>query len=154
MNGIAGEYGLAHGGNLDPKITRLKATDADADGIDIELHGGRHNDRKQKAVLSMICDKSMTGNEGFEEDKSRSLLRRDDDDDEDGDKGSRYKQDPDTALQFVSYGEVEDGKERFDVLRMTWRTKYACEDVEDDGDDGDDDNKSAGWGFFTWFFLL
>lgn len=158
MIGVAGEYTLSHGGALDAKATRRKTNDVDEDGIDLELHGGRYNDKKQKAVISLICDRQKTGNEGFDEEAmSMSIVRRDDDDDkDDGDnddnnKGDRFKQDPDKALQFVSYGEIEDGKGHMDVLRLNWRTKYACEDFEGDGDD---EPKKAGWGFFTWFILM
>lgn len=158
--GVAGAYDLAHGGALDPMITRLKTSNKDAEGIDIELHGGRHNDLKQKAVVSFICDAEWTGNEGYEEDRRRSLNKRkedeDDDDDDNGDgdekdPSERYKQDPKNAIQFVSYGQEGDGKDKMDVLRLTWKTKYACENV----DHGDDDApKKAGWGFFTWFILM
>lgn len=46
--------------------------------------------------------------------------------------------------------------DNMDVLRLTWHTKYACENA-DDINDGDDDGKSdssAGWGFFTWFIVM
>jgi len=52
------------------------------------------------------------------------------------------------SLTFVSYGPVE-GRENMEVLRLDWRTKYACEDFEDDAD-----GKKGGWGFFTWFILM
>lgn len=152
--GVAGDYSLSHGAPLDAKATRLKTSDVDAEGIDLELHGGRYNDKKQKAVISLICDKEKTGNEGFDEkSQEKSFSRRDADDDngDDQNDGPRYKQDPNNALQFVSYGEVEDGKSRIDVLRLTWRTKYACEDFEGDEDEP---TKKAGWGFFTWFILM
>lgn len=113
-------------------------------------------------MISLICDRTKSGNEGFDEEGfgGRVLRRRDDDDDDngdndadgdDGDKSPRYKQDPNNALQFVSYGEVDDGKGRMDVLRLSWRTRYACEEFE--GDD-DEPSKQAGWGFFTWFILM
>lgn len=160
--GVAGEYSLARGGSLDPQITRLKITDSNAEGIDIELHGGRYNDRKQKAVINLICDKKMTGNEGQDEEEGKQLLLRRDGDEDDkdgddqngGDDGPRFRQDPNSALQFVSYGQVDEGKNRIDVLRLDWRTKYACEDSENSSDDDDDESKSAGWGFFTWFILM
>lgn len=149
---------MSHGGSLDPKATRLKTSDVDAEGIDIEMHGGRHNERKQKAVVSLVCDKKMTGNEGFDEDnKVRSIVRRDDDDDNDDDDDGgdndapRYVQDPENALQFVSYGEVYEGKDHIDVLKLTWRTQYACEDFEGGKDE---ESKKPGWGFFTWFILM
>lgn len=163
--GVAGEYVLGgHGGSLDPKITRLKTADhTDAEGIDIELHGGRYDHLKQKAVMSFLCDKHWTGNEGYGDDDKRSVKRRDadedDDDDDDGNDGNapgdteRYKQDSKNAVQFVSYEKEEEGKEKMGVLRLTWKTKYACESF-DGGDDEDDGAKTAGWGFFTWFILM
>lgn len=158
--GVAGEY-LGHGGKLDPKVTRLKTSDREVEGISVELHGGEFRKRKQKAVISFLCEKDWTGNEGVEEDKRRSLSPRDDGEDDgedDGDdnggngNGDRFKQDPKNALQFVSYGEEGEGKERIDVLRLDWRTKYACEEVGD-GDDEEPTRKS-GWGFFTWIILM
>lgn len=158
--GVAGEYTLSHGGALDAKATRLKASGSDLEGIDLELHGGRYNDKKQKAVISLICDKEKSGNEGLDaEALSMSILRRDDSDDDDndndgdndGDNGPRYKQDPNNALQFVSYVEEGEGKNRMDVLKLNWRTQYACEEYEGDDDTG---TKKPGWGFFTWFILM
>ena len=156
--GVAGEYTLGHGGALDPKITRLSTSEKDLEGIDIELHGGRYNDRKQKAVVSFLCEKDWSGNEGFEEEKKR--LRRADDDNDDDDEeddnqpgdGERFKQDSKNALQFVSYAEEGEGKDRMDVLRLDWRTKFACEEY--DGGDDEPTKKEGGWGFFTWFILM
>ena len=59
------------------------------------------------------------------------------------------KQDDGKSLTFVSYGAID---EKTDVLRLNWRTKYACEDFEDDDDDSS--NKSSHWGFFTWFIIM
>lgn len=154
---VAGEFSLSgHGGSLDPVISRLKSRDAETEGVDIELHGGRFDGRKQKAVISFICDKDMSGNEGNESD-DKKRRRRDDDEDngDDGDKkpdGDRYVQDPKSALQFVSYQFEEDGKNSMDVLRLNWKTKYACEEASDDDDNTG--SKKAGWGFFTWFILM
>lgn len=68
---------------------------------------------------------------------------------------------PDSALLWNSYGKAD--KDDVDVLRLTWHTKYACEDAyknpDNDGDKGGDADKpkedvSSGWGFFTWFILI
>lgn len=152
---VAGEFGVSgHGGSLDPMITRLKTSNADTEGVEIELHGGRFDDLKQKAVISFICDKEWTGNEGHEEDDNDKKGKRADGekDDDKGDK-DRYKQDPKNALQFVSYQFEEDGKNSGDVLRLNWKTKYACENALNDDDDNTG-SKKAGWGFFTWFILM
>lgn len=143
---------------MDAKFTRLKSTDSELEGLQLTLDGGLYNKMKQRAVIQFICDKTRTGNEGNEaailslpEGRGRvSLARRADED-----KNDDEKDDDARSLQFVSYGRVE-GKEDVDLLRLNWRTKYACEDFEDDddGDDDDDDDKKAGWGFFTWFILM
>lgn len=105
---------------------------------------------KQKAVIQLQCDKDRTGNEH----KRRNLIKRDDnkEDDKDGDDekdGKGKETQPSTSsLQFVSYGQVE-GKEKMEVLRLNWLTKYACEDYADS-----DEAKKSGWGFFTWFVLM
>ena len=158
--GVAGEYSMSHGGALEPQITRLRTSDKNLEGLEIELHGGRYNDHKQKAVVSFICNQDFEGNEGniAEEEALQSLSRREEDDDDnddedDGDKkpSDRFKQDPKSALQFLSYQSEDVGKERMDVLRLEWRTKHACEKYEEG--DGNLPAK-GGWGFFTWFILM
>ena len=133
---IAGNFETSSGGRLDPTWTRLKATDANTDGLQLEIYGGKYNGKKQKAVIEFQCDKTRTGNEGNTYDTEA--------------KGDDEKEVETPSLTFVSYATVE-GKEAMDVLRLDWKTKYACEDFEEDVDDG---NKSASWGFFTWFILM
>jgi len=134
---IAGNFETSNGKSLDPKFTRLKSTDADKDGLQLELYGGVYGRKKQKAVIEFQCDKDRTGNEGNEAAKSEALRPRDDE-----------KEENPNSLTFVSYGSVE-GKESMDVLRLNWRTKYACEDAADEPAE-----KKSGWGFFTWFVLI
>ena len=146
---IAGNFDSSTGSSLDPKVSRLKAQDSSADGLQIELNGGNYNHMRQKAVIQLQCDKERTGNE-----ERRRKAKRDgdeagdDDDKKDGD--DKEEEPPSTSsLQFVSYGPVE-GKEKLEVLRLNWKTKYACEDYAD----SDEAVKKSGWGFFTWFVLL
>ncbi|KAK3092201.1 type II membrane protein, partial [Teratosphaeriaceae sp. CCFEE 6253] len=74
--------------------------------------------------------------------------KKDEDDDEDEpelpdlDKGK--------SLQFVSY---KPEKDDIGVLRLTWKTKYACENAEK-APAKDPAKKTPGWGFFTWFFIV
>lgn len=155
--GVAGEYKLSHGGALEPNITRLKTSDKEGEGLEVELHGGRYNDRKQKAVITFLCDADKTGNEGFEVKDSQFSRREDDDDDDDNedDGKERFRQDSNNALQFLSYQSEGEGKERMDVLRLDWKTKYACESSTGDNNDNDSrDPSNSGWGFFTWFILM
>lgn len=146
---VAGNYHLSgKGGYLEPKFTRLKSQDSDREGVVVEVGGGRYEDLRQKAVIEFVCDKEVSGLE------RRTRVEAEDDDGEG--EGERWKQDPDNALQFVSYGPVEAKEGLVDVLRLEWRTRYACES-SDAGDDEDEDKEkksSGGWGFFTWFILM
>ncbi|KAI1257337.1 hypothetical protein MGN70_000377 [Eutypa lata] len=54
------------------------------------------------------------------------------------------------SLVFDSWG-ASDENANMDVLRLTWRTKYACAGR---ADEGPDDSASAHWGFFTWLVIL
>lgn len=129
---IAGNFDASTGQNLNPKYTRLKSQDSNTEGVQIELHGGNYAKKRQQAVIQLECDRDRTGNE--------RVKKRDE-----GDEG---EEPPTASLTYVSYGDVE-GKERLQVLRLNWKTKYACEDfTEDDGE------KKGGWGFFTWFILM
>ena len=127
---VAGNFDSSTGKGLDPKVSRLKAQDTNSDGLQIEFNGGNYNKIKQRAVIQLQCDHEKTGNE-------RKRTR----DDDEG-------KSPETSLTFVSYGQVE-GKENLEVLRLNWKTKYACEDYA-----GSDEAKKSGWGFFTWFVLM
>ncbi|KAL9087368.1 MAG: hypothetical protein Q9165_006665 [Trypethelium subeluteriae] len=185
---IAGDFTLAHGLPLDPKYKRLKTSeshsDADKEGVRITLHGGRYpNNRtgtRQKLILEMLCDRNRTGLEGDLgdgrvplQDNSRTLAAReyseDDDnegqgpddggdDEDDGDGGDEEDQDKDRSLRYINYGSEGDGKDEVGVLRLEWRTKWACEGMADQNDGGTDDDggedKNSHWGFFTWFIIV
>ena len=144
---VAGNFEVSGGSgrSLDPHFERLKATDTDADGLRIILNGGFYAKKAQRAIIEFQCDKDRSGNEGNEEEKKRSDERDDKTEEQDDD----MKNNP-SSLTFVSYGQLD---EKTDVLRLNWRTKYACEDATD-RDDGDGGSKKGGWGFFTWFILM
>lgn len=171
---IAGEFSASHGRSraLDPQYTRLKdsaGNSEEKEGVVVELHGGKYPDTRagipQKAVVEFLCDRDWTGNEGFE-DAGKALMsfgamskRKEDDGDEDEpelpdlDKGK--------ALQFVRY--EMDTDNAIKILRLRWKTKFACEgaasapdkDKGDKGGSGDDKEPvSKGWGFFTWLIIV
>ncbi|KAK2762106.1 hypothetical protein FQN54_001113 [Arachnomyces sp. PD_36] len=148
---IAGNYDADSGEPLDPKITRLKSTDVEAEGIRLELHGGRFPFKsggvKQQAVIEFRCDPERTGLEkSGDKDASERAISAAEDGDEGGDEGGDDTED-ENSLRFKSYGLVDD----VGVLRLDWLTKYACEDFEED--DGDA-NSSSHWGFFTWLIII
>lgn len=176
---LAGELKDHGGGNLDAKAERFKNSnshsDSDKEGLRLTLNGGRYpmhskKERSQKTIIEFICNKDKTGLEGEtspEEQYDASLFARADDK-KDGEKGDgkddeaddgksgeeRQLMKPDAALIWNSYGPADEGNT--DILRLTWHTKYACEDAfrNPDNDDGDSPSSTSGWGFFTWFILL
>ena len=141
---------LGSGKSTEPKYKRLKADGGDEEGLQMELHGEKYGQKNQMAIIEFQCAPELSGNEGFEilEKKTdtsaatRSFTSEaKDNDDED-------VKDVEKSLQFVSYSERD---EKTDLLRLNWKTKYACEDFEEDDDSG---SKSSHWGVFTWFIIL
>jgi hypothetical protein len=163
---IAGDYSTRNGRLIDPSFTRLNGSDSHSDakleGVRVELHGGQYKKQDQKAIIEFICDKDMEGNEGFDTKASEMRRRRkervmEDDDGDDDDEDPLPDLNKGKAIQFVSFGPERDNK--VGVLRLTWKTKYACESQAgtepDDGDKPDGEGKkSSGWGFFTWFLIV
>lgn len=159
---IAGDY--PHSGRpLDPQWTRLPSSgshaDTDKEGLRVELNGGKFPfDKKsgaqQKALVEFICDRERTGLEGDEEDAEEATVKRnaarraDQGGEEDGDNDG--EEEDKRSLKFISY--KPEGEKNIGVLRLEWRTKYACE-----GQKRSDDEpaKAKGhWGFFTWFIIV
>ena len=132
--------------------------------------------RDQKAILNFICDPDRDGTEGeFDpEDKyddgddplrarraHGQLHSRDDEGEGDGDEGDgddekkpageiQLGDGKNASLVFDSWG-PSDESPNVDVLRLTWRTKFACEGRADEGGNGSSDSH---WGFFTWLVIL
>lgn len=151
--GSIGDYGGSSKG-LDPSWTLLSESephsDAGKEGIRLTMNGGRWpltgKDRKdQQAIIELVCDKERTGLEGdvvppdmVEGSESPVVVVVEKDDDPPTSKAS---------LTFVSYPGTND---KIDILRLDWRTKYACEDSKRETDAA----RGSGWGFFTWFILI
>jgi len=151
---VVGEYTASHGRHLDSKPTRLKDSDSNAEskteGVRVEFSGSRYplkerTGKEQKAFIEFICDPEKTGNEGFEETERSGdevVEKRDE-----GDEELPNPQDEGKSLKFLSYKEEKaKGSKPADVLRLEWRTKYACEDARE--------ATRGGWGFFTWFIIM
>ncbi|OTB00815.1 hypothetical protein M426DRAFT_323928 [Hypoxylon sp. CI-4A] len=85
----------------------------------------------------------------------------DDDDDDggdnggDGDGGDAFPKEVQLGLQndpsliFDGYAPLDENS-NIDVLRLTWKSKYACANR----DGGSDEKPSSHWGFFTWLVIL
>ena len=138
---VAGHWAQSDGTGLEYKWTRLKDTDSSEDGLQLELWGKKYGGSMQKAVIHLQCDPKRTGNDDAEDEDDNKRAAADEDDNKDTGRD----------LQYVSYGDVETRDGIMKVLRLNWRTKYACENYKDGNDSVD---ASEGWGFFTWFVLM
>lgn len=173
---IAGDFAATTGGALDPKITRLKHSASNSDsaleGVRVEFNGGKYPEQHgqvQRAIVQFECDPDRTGNEetkpadgkqsrreegdkDTDKDKDKDENKGGDEEgkgDDNGEKGDPDDKDPDEnkSLRFISYKD----EDNIQVLRLSWRTKYACEDVPDE--EGSPDS-TKGWGFFGWLFII
>ena len=152
---IAGELRERVGADLDAKWSRLKAStgheDSKKEGLSLELKGGfKQTDagkkQPQMAIIEFLCDKSNSGLENMPDEKGdyeKRMTKREDEKEPPKDDATA------PSLTFVSYGESEAFKGT-DLLRLTWKTKAACEDAKEK----QDAEKSNHWGFFTWFILM
>ncbi|KAG9244367.1 autophagy protein-like protein Atg27 [Calycina marina] len=145
---IAGELKNVGGKAMDAKWERLKTSSANADiqkeGLRVVMNGGFKTEdgkkRSQKAIIEFVCDKSRTGLE--------NLPKPEDEYDEVNKKREEEKAGDDgtPSLTFVSYA----AEDTLDVLRLDWKTQYACEDSKEQ----QDQERPRGWGFFTWFIIV
>ncbi|KAF1996364.1 hypothetical protein P154DRAFT_416157, partial [Amniculicola lignicola CBS 123094] len=132
----------------------------------------------QMAIIEFVCDSERTGLEGEEEDtgekepdsgddKNDGGKKDDDKKDDDKKEGDDKKKEGRSSLstreakcegsdkkslRFCGY-QLEDVGDKKDkqvkVLRLEWRTKWACKNAPRDADNG-----SSHWGFFTWFIII
>ena len=157
---------------MDPEWTRLKNSashdDANKEGLRVELHGGRYpfeksSGRQQKAIIEFQCDRNRTGLEGSEHDTRDKLdeeqqttqlvTRAEPDDKKDDKKDDKEEPVEDASLKLISYRSEGQGDSEFDVLRLEWKTKYACEGMTEHKPSSGN-NSSSHWGFFTWFLIM
>jgi len=149
---IAGDLKERGGGDMDAKWTRLSTSpsygDSEKEGLRVELNGGvlgtGRDKRAQKAIVEFLCDRERTGLENLWEPEDKyedsGVRRRAEEDGEEDDKNS-------PSLQWLKY---EEGSGDTDILRLEWRTKYACEGSKEE----QDAERSSHWGFFTWFIII
>ncbi|KAI9932129.1 hypothetical protein MW887_009638 [Aspergillus wentii] len=158
---IAGLDHLGHG-TKDPEVTRLRKLDSAQDGLLVKLSGGEYVDEEKKkkdasAVIEFKCDPDRSGLEGLEtaEDLEMRLRARAESNtgmdmqQNNGTGGDGETVDPaNTSLQFKSFGPGDDNSY---VLKLDWRTKYACDDYLKDNPG---EASSNHWGFFTWLIII
>lgn len=168
---IAGDYYTQGGRNmiLDPQYELLRDSQSNSDaarqGVRAVLHGGRRpfDDKKkgvdQRAIIEFTCDPEREGTD-TEMDKNEPADDSKDGDDKgkDGDKKEEKRlsgredkgkcEDSNASLRFCGYEEeTVDKDKKARTLRLEWRTKYACEDVQTP-------DSGSHWGFFTWFIIM
>ncbi|KAJ5551937.1 Autophagy-related protein 27 [Penicillium sp. DV-2018c] len=139
-------------GSMNPEIRRLKDIDSETEGLRIKLEGGSYkgdaNDQKAKkagAIIDFKCDHERSGLEGLHDlaDDAQPKERR-----ADGADDGAAPAGNSSSLQFKSFGPTDDDKY---ILRLDWRTKYACDEYEKEKGDKSSSNS---WGFFTWLIII
>ncbi|RKF84091.1 Autophagy-related protein 27 [Golovinomyces cichoracearum] len=159
---IAGELKEHSGGYLDEKWERLKKSSSSSapnvEGLKLEMNGGffiRDDGKKrsQKAVVNFLCDHTRIGTENLLSPEDEYLQPKSKMNTEwTGSSGNILKSNEDGAdltassLTFVEYN--QDNKD-FDTLILSWRTKFACQDIRDERH-----SRGTHWGFFTWLVLI
>ena len=104
----------------------------------MELHGGRYEGQKQKAIIDFLCMKDGEGEtEKKEQDDDEEQKNPNEQMEIDDGKGGR--------LKFVDWDPNREGVAKY---RLQWNTKHACEDAQSEA------GKRGGWGFFSWFFFM
>ncbi|KAI0124781.1 autophagy-related protein 27 [Xylariales sp. AK1849] len=173
---IAGELKEFGGDHLDEQAINLSTSESNEDakkqGVRLIVKGGWHTvngqKRPQRAIIEFECDENREGTEGewnpedqYEpgDDPMRlrsvpdPLLYASEDEGGDGDQKPDVPEqlgDKNASLIFNSYGPLDSDKD-VDVLRLTWKTKYACENR---ADEPSADEPSKHWGFFTWLVII
>ncbi|KAI1002987.1 hypothetical protein K3495_g5215 [Podosphaera aphanis] len=157
---IAGELKEHSGGHIDEKWERLKTSssyeDSKTEGVRLEMNGGfsvRDDGKKraQKAVIEFICDESRNGTENLitpedeyvQQKSKRNGLNNTEITPSDA------EDDVDFAAPSLVFKEYNQDREDVDVLHLSWRTKYACENASKLID-----HEESHWGFFTWFIII
>ena len=140
---------------MNAKWERLKGSksneDSEKEGLILEMNGGFLQDdsrKAQKAIVEFLCDRNRVGDENLwnGEDKYEDGKEKDRREEKEGEKEGEEDMSP--SLEFVRYDTTSD--KDVDVLRLKWRTKYACEDSKRELDH----EREKHWGFFTWFILM
>ncbi|KAF4762391.1 hypothetical protein HAV15_005206 [Penicillium sp. str.  len=141
-------------GSKNPELKRLKDINPETEGLRVKLEGGSYkgdgNDQKAKkagAIIEFQCDHERSGLEGLhtlEADPETKERRRR----AEGEEGGAPAGNSSSSLQFKSFGPSDDDTY---ILRLDWRTKYACDEFEKDKGDTSSSNS---WGFFTWLIII
>lgn len=120
--------------------------------------------KKQKAIVELLCDRNRTGLEGEMSHEYYEKRTEDGDGDEKGDgekddetdegnkkdgKGEKDTSDVEPSLKFLKY---DTSGEEYDILRLEWTTRYACENYKEENPD--EEGKKESWGFFPWFIIM
>lgn len=154
---LAGDLRDYGGKDLNAKWESLSESDSHADsekeGLRVSMNGGHHKsdgNRPQKVIVEFICDKDLFGDENLYDPEDKydgddGKEKRDETEEpEDGEKEDPAKQ---PSLKLVKYDKT--GVD-FDILRLEWKTKFACLDAKDQKDR----DPNGHWGFFTWFIIM
>lgn len=158
---IAGELKQHAGGHLDEKWERLKTftsnSDLSIEGIRLHMNGGffikdSGEKRPQKAIVEFICDKTRTGTENLITPEDEYILPKVKEVIlvEKSNRIITYNEDSvDPKASSLTFVEYNQDREDFDILQLSWRTKFACENTPNQ-----EKLEDRHWGFFTWLIVV
>jgi hypothetical protein len=136
-----------------PELKRLKDIDPETEGLRVKLEGGTYKEnsgdkkgKKAGAIIEFQCDHERSGLEGLdtiEDSEAKARRRR-----AEGEGGGVSSGNSSSSLQIKSAGLSDDDTY---ILRLDWRTKYACDEYEKEKGDTP---SSKSWGFFTWLIIM
>ncbi|KAJ5274392.1 hypothetical protein N7497_004995, partial [Penicillium chrysogenum] len=136
-----------------PELKRLKDIDPETEGLRVKLEGGTYKEnsgdkkgKKAGAIIEFQCDHERSGLEGLdtiEDSEAKERRRR-----AEGEEGGVSSGNSNSSLQIKSAGLSDDDTY---ILRLDWRTKYACDEYEKEKGDTP---SSKSWGFFTWLIII
>ena len=149
---IAGALEEHGGSSFKWEATRIKAEGEGASGgVKLTLKGGVYEQREQRAVVELRCNKTVSGTDNEWESEDEYVKPKAKREDKNADKGwgePEYQLKKDKT-ELIWKGYKRDGN--VDTLYLTWYTKHVCENAADTPPEPD---PSSHWGFFTWIVVL
>lgn len=134
---------------LNAKTSLLPSAEAtEVEGVKVELHGPTYKETEQMAIIELTCDRSVEVSSSPLSTRLpiRGVLLL-----------LRYAMFGATDYEELHYRSFNEG-----ILRLDWRTKYACPTTVDKPSNDKDKEKEPDntkpttkhWGFLTWLIIM
>ncbi|KAJ5259314.1 hypothetical protein N7478_012295 [Penicillium angulare] len=144
-------------GEKAPLATPLKEIDEKKEGLRLKMFGGEYRahvegeTKPAAAIIDFQCDPDRSGLEGIV--STEDILEKGDAKEKDNANAKRAEDksesEKDPSLKIVSFGPDKDNTY---ILKLDWKTRYACYDYK--GGNAGNTDPSKHWGFFTWMIII